>query len=267
LLDNVIGQTATLFNNQTTLYAQNEVSVGGDEVSSGAWSQDSSCSGAWQNLSALEKSHKFFQLLAQNHGQSKISGWQQYVQNEDRTLGQNIVPALRAGHVWVWNTTTGGIAQAQTLLQNNYPVVLAFADQEYFDLAYTPNVNEPGYYWAGRFLDTFAALNGALSASEVIGPLSNSPSLQGIEGTLWSENLSNNTHMIYMALPKMAGLAEAAWSSSAVTTENNKTDWQDLARRLGCGQTGFLAYLNRIYSVQYRGYPHGIAREVPQCVG
>lgn len=71
--------------------------------------------------------------------------------------------------------------------------------------------------------------------------------------------------MIYMALPKMAGLSEAAWSNTTMTTTDNKPDWQNLAGRLGCGQTGFLAYLNKLYGVSYRGYPNGIALEAPNA--
>ena len=70
-----------------------------------------------------------------------------------------------------------------------------------------------------------------------------------------------------MALPKMAGLAEASWSPQSTTNGSGPTakypNWQDLTARLDCGQTGFLAYLNKIFNVQYRGYPNGIGLEVP----
>ncbi|MSP53795.1 MAG: hypothetical protein EXR81_06070, partial [Gammaproteobacteria bacterium] len=265
LIDDILAKTAVLFANQTTLYALNELSVGGDEVSTGAWTTDASCTGAWASLSSLEKSHKFFQLLASKSPALKISGWQQYVQNDDMTLGTNIVPAAQSGHVWVWNTSTPGIPQAVSLAQNHYPVVLAFADQNYFDLAYTPDVTEPGFTWAGAFLDTHSALSSALSANAVLAGLSRDQlkNIKGLEGTLWSENLTNYDHMIYMASPKMAGLAEAAWGAAATVTQGNKVDWKDLDARLGCGQTGYLAYLNKVYGVQYRGYPNGIAKEVP----
>ena len=76
---------------------------------------------------------------------------------------------------------------------------------------------------------------------------------------LWSELIPNEEHLFYMALPKMSGLSDAAWS--------NKKDisWRSLAVRLGCGKTGFLAYLNKQFNVQaYRGYPDGIKLEVPE---
>lgn len=274
LINNIVTKTAALFSQQKTLYAvNNEISVGGDEVSSGAWTNDSSCSGSWASLDALGKSHKFFQMLSEQNGNLKISGWQQYVQNDDVSLGSNIVPPANSGHVWVWNQGlspwggTDGESQAMELANSGYPTVLAYADQNYFDLAYTPDITEPGFTWAAAYLDTYSALSSAISASRTINGVTSAKqaNILGLEGTLWSENLTNYNHMIYMALPKMAGLSEAAWSDTATTTENNQPNWQNLATRLGCGQTGFLAYLNKLYGVNYRGYPNGIALEAPNA--
>ncbi len=258
LIDNIIAKTAALFENQTTLYAANELSVGGDEVSSDAWSNDKSCIEDWSTLSALEKSHRFFGMLAAKHSDLKISGWQQFIQNNDKTLGKNIVPAVRSGHVWVWNTTTEGIAQAANLASNDYQTVLAFADKTYFDLAYTPDISEPGFTWATAFSDTKSALSIALDANTVLAKLSadKKSNIAGVEGALWSENLANYRHLLYMALPKMSGLAEAGWSGGG--------NWNDLALRLGCGKSGFLAYLNKTHDAFYRGYPNGIHLEIPE---
>lgn len=266
LFDNIFNQAATIFNNQSTLYAiNNEISVGGDEVSSGAWTNDSSCSGQWASLSALGKSQLFFQMFAAKNPNLKISGWQQYIQTDETALGQNVVPAAQAGHVWIWNTSTGGIPQAKVLAESGYPVVLDYADETYFDLAYNPAITEPGFTWATGFSDTQAALMSAVSATQTVNQIA--PAYQqnilGLEGTLWAENLATYDHMIYMALPKMAGLAEAGWSPASITDINNQVNWQSLSTRLGCGQTGFLAYLNKLFAMHYRGYPNGIALEVP----
>lgn len=264
----IVNQIAVLFSGQTTLYARNdEISVGADEVSANAWTNDKSCQGAWAQLTALQKSQKFFQMLAADNSTLLISGWQQLVQNDDPSLGNNIVPASQTGHIYVWNTTSGGIEQAINLAKHNYPTILAFADQTYFDLAYTPDINEPGFSWATPFSDTYAALSSAQSATKTLDgifDLKQKENILGIEGTLWSENIPTYNHLIYMALPKMAGLAEASWSPASTTVNyNNQLDWQNLAARLGCGKTGFLTYLNKLYGVRYRGYPNGISQEIP----
>ena len=85
----------------------------------------------------------------------------------------------------------------------------------------------------------------------------------GIEGALWTDVIPNYEHLIYMALPKMAGLAEAAWSDESVTNQNDNPNWHSLAQRLGNGQSGFLQYLSALYNVKYRGYPYGITCETP----
>jgi hexosaminidase len=264
-MNNIVTAVSSLFANQTTLYYQNEVSVGADEVSPDAWTADTSCSSmAWSGLSALSKSHYLFQLLGLANSNIKISGWQQLVQNDDTTIDPQSLASSYTAHVWVWNTAQSlGIAQAQALAQNNYPTVLAFADDLYFDLTYTPDAWEPGYYWAGSFLDTHAALNAAKDAGSVLSGLTNNQQqhILGLEGTLWSENLMNFKHTTYMALPKMAGLAEAAWANNTVVSGN--LNWRSLATRLGTGNKGFLHYLYTITGLQYRGYPNGISLEIP----
>jgi hexosaminidase len=254
---------AAQFNNQSTVYAvNNEVSVGGDEVSSHAWTNDTSCRNEWGNLSALEKSHLFFQKLANSNSELMFSGWQQFIQNDSESLGKNIVAANQTGHVWVWNPSSEGVGQAVSLANNNYPTVLAYADKTYFDLAYTPSMYEPGFTWATAYSDTYSNLSMAETASKTQSKTKNPQNIVGIEGTLWSENLPSFDHLMYMALPKMPGLAEAGWSPNWVTINNKQLDWQSLATRLGCGETGFLAYLNQSFGVNYRGYPHGISREL-----
>ena len=60
-----------------------------------------------------------------------------------------------------------------------------------------------------------------------------------------------------MALPKLAGLAEASWSAESVTDIGDKPNWQSLSYRLGCGKDGFLAYLNSVYQANYQAIQMG----------
>ncbi len=275
ILNKIVYPTAVLFNNQKTLYAINEVSLGGDEVSSGAWTNDSSCDAtSYKGLNALSKSHLFFHNLADQMSPNILtSGWQQLVQNDDGYFDNHQPTAGQVGHVWVWathgsiNDKNGGYFQANQLAQANYPVVLAFADDSYHDVAYTPAIEEPGFTWSTPYSDTHSSLN--LAASTLILAKS-SPTLgdrekfiKGVEGALWSENLATYNHLIYMALPKMTGVAEAAWASTDHTVEyntsspdNSKINWQNLAGRLGCGNgNGFISYLQHsdININNYRG--------------
>ncbi len=271
--NDILNQVAKLFSHQTTSYAiNNEVSIGGDEVSSGAWTNDLSCQWIWDfnsipySPAALQKSQYFFKQLALNNSSLKFSGWQQFIQSESIAIGNHVVPASQVGHVWVWNTAANGIPQAQELAKAGYPTVLTFADQTYFDLNYTSDIRERGWNWAAEFSDTQSALSSALSANKVIASLDNiaASNILGIEGALWSENLNTYNTLIYMAIPKMAGLSEASWSLANNITESEMVNWQSLVSRMGCGEsTGFLTYLHRVFKVNYRGYPNGIAQETP----
>lgn len=266
-IDDIVNKTSSLFNNQTTLYAiNNEISIGGDEVSQDAWTNTTSCQKEWSKLSALQKSHKFFQIMSQTNPQLILSGWQQFIQTNNLALGDDIVPNNKSGHVWVWSNEDLGIKQASVLANAGYSTVLAFSDKTYFDLSYTIDINEPGLNWASKWGDTHSALSIARSAEQTIQDTSYNARqhIVGLEGALWSETIATFEQLIYMSLPKMAGLAEAAWSPSSLTVKNDKINWQNLAYRLGNGKKGFLAYLNKIYKVEYRGYPNGIRSEAPE---
>ncbi|HJO94992.1 MAG TPA: family 20 glycosylhydrolase [Victivallales bacterium] len=265
-MDKIIRTTAKLFNKQTTLYhTPNEVSVGGDEVSAQAWTNDLSAVGVWKDKSALSKSIYFFNLLKKNNP-VVLSGWQQFVQYDNGDINKTeATPAKDTAHVLVWNPSKDGIAQAQTLANNDYPTVLAFADNTYFDLTYSPDIWEPGYYWAGKYLDTNSALVSSANASKVLKGLSEDKqkNILGVEGTLWSENIPTERHLFYMALPKMTGLAESAWSAENITVDKDfKVNWTSLTKRLGKNNKGFLGYLNKVYGIEYRGYPNGISKEL-----
>ncbi len=263
----IINYIRSAFSNQDTVYyLPNEVSIAGDEVSPDAWTNTTSCKGAWAGLNSVGKSHKFFTELSVSNPEVKLSGWQQLVQGESAELGVEAINSDKVGHIWVWDNSEPGVYQATELINRDYPTVLAFANKTYFDLVYTPDIRETGFAWASKWSDTEAALSSAISANMVEDLTDYSSNLVGIEGALWSEHLASFEQLIYMALPKMSGLAEASWSPRARSSSDQKVNWQSLATRLGCGESGFLSYLNKQYGVEYRGYPHGIHLEVPEQV-
>jgi hexosaminidase len=267
-VNNIINNVANIFSGQKTIYAiDKEISIGGDEVSPDSWTKTKSCQGEWDNLDSNAKSHKFFSKLSKNHTSIIFSGWQQFIQNNGVELGKDIVDYSRVGHVWIWNKSNEtGIDQAINLANNNFPIVLTFADKMYFDIVYTPDISEPGLAWSAPNNDTYSVLSSAQISNEVQKrtQLLAHNNILGLEGALWSENLLNYDQLVYMAVPKMAGLSEASWSPSTITIQNNKINWQNLSKRLGCGQRGFLYYLNTIHDVKYRGYPRGISLEIPE---
>ena len=260
-LDGIIKDIATLFGGQTTLnYTKNEVSLSGDEVPDNAFTNYSLCNtGIYKGLKGEAIAHEFFNRLSKNLVGYKLSGWQQLVQANDGSIYNHAIEAGNTGHIWQWQPTNykpvSGFDMSATLSKAAYPTILAFANLSYFDMRYTTKWEEPGLYWAANQTDTFSALTIGLTPDYII----HTSNIIGVEGALWSELIPTGEHLFYMALPKMSGLADAAWS------DKKDISWRSLAVRLGCGKTGFLAYLNKQYHIRYRGYPNGIKLEVPDA--
>jgi hexosaminidase len=266
-INTIINQVATQFNSQTTLYSNsNEISLGADEVSSAAWESSHNCSGT---MSSLARSQLFFQQISENSASQTLilSGWEQMLESNTPVLSSTPIAANKVGHVWVWqNVGSATDNSVKVLAESGYPVVVDYSDLLYFDLSYSPNINEPGYQWATKFSDTYAALSTTLAITKTVESVASEfrQNVVGIEATLWSENLTSYDHLTYMLLPKLGGLSEASWSDSTITTTNeSQVNWQSLATRLGCGKTGYLAYLSKLFNIRYRGYPNGISQELP----
>jgi hexosaminidase len=267
-LTNILTQSAQLFNQQTTLYAiNNELSIGGDEVFKGTWDDAPSCQTApWSKMTSLQKEHYFLDTLNDNPAirQLKLSGWHEFVLTHDGKINsKHSIKPNETGHVWVWGKSSEVQSKAVTLANNDYPVILEYADYSYFDMTYTPQLKEPGFYWASKLGDTDASLSIAIAATNTQHQSNKPDNIIGLEGALWADVIPDYTQLQYMALPKLAGLAEASWSAESVTDIGGKPNWQSLSYRLGCGKEGFLAYLNSVYQANYRGYPDGIKMEAP----
>ena len=281
-INKIVKSIAEIFSGQKTLYAlDNEISIGGDEVAVSAWSNDNSPDVKWKKLAALEKTHHFFYQL-QKGTAVKMSGWQKFVPvNGGKIKKELAVTADNTGRVWIWEPSGNGIDQAVELAKMKYQVVLTFADNTYFDLAYTPDKWEPGFSWAGKFLDTNAVLISAANSLKTENKLIEQNKdknkgkasakqesiaqkvIIGIEGCLWSENLISFKQLNYMAFPKMTGLSEASWAPVELTVDkDSKVNWKSLIARLGEDNKGYLGYLNSILGIFYRGYPNGISEEI-----
>ena len=266
-INTIVNQITELFNEQTTVYAtNNEISLGGDEVPTNSWNDSSSCSGEWADVSAItaiDKSQLFFSKVAESNSKIKISGWQQLVQDDSAQIGKNAPTAEHTGHIWVWAPANSGVKDAIKLVDSGYPTVLAFADKAYFDIAYTPSMTEPGFTWSSKTMDSYNVLTMANDIAKVRQNVTQPGLVRGVEGTLWSENLPSFDHLIYMALPRIPALSEVAWSTDFQSKQLQQIEWQDFAKRMGCGNDGYLYYAHKTFDVNYRGYPNGIQKEIP----
>lgn len=265
-LANIIFKTTQIFTHQSTLYAINdEISIGGDEVFNGTWDKAPSCQiKPWKTMNALAKEHYFLDRLNNDARISKLklSGWHEFVLDKNNRINfKHGISPQEIGHVWVWGKADDSLRKAIILADLNYPVVLEYSDLLYMDMTYTPDVKEPGLYWANKSHDTYTTLSAMQAAAKTQQQTRHPEQILGLEGALWTDVIPSYYHLQYMAFPKIAGLAEASWSQP----DRNLPNWHSLANRLGCGKTGFLAFINAKFNANYRGYPKGISLEAPQA--
>lgn len=145
------------------------------------------------------------QGIVQSHGKRMI-GWGE------------IAPANLPGSVIVqhWKPDSSAVAVAR-----GSKVILSPAKKLYLDMKYD-STTPIGLQWAGliELQDSYewepATYLEGVPESAILG----------LEAPLWSETLGSIDDVEYMAFPRLAALAELAWSPAA------KTDWESFRTRL-----------------------------------
>ena len=222
-IDTVVTEVAALYREAdmplTVLH------TGGDEVPVGAWAGSPLCQArmrehGWLDVRQLRDDFQArCRAILARHGVA-FAGWEEtaLTPGADGVLAPDLRQAGRDFHVYVWNN--GGLPAdrdcATELAAAGFDVVLANATSLYFDFAHAKHPLEPGYYWAGFVgtRDTFE--------------LTPSAGVTGLQGQLWGENVCSRARLEYLAMPRMLGLAERAWSA-----QDNPPDWNEFANRLG----------------------------------
>jgi hexosaminidase len=147
--------------------------------------------------------------MVARHGK-KVIGWHEILKARPPV---SVVPQY-------WGSDTSAHLIAEAAARGNR-VVLSPADKVYLDMKY--DLTTPiGYKWAGCIevaniydWNPGSYLEGVPEAA-----------VHGIEAPLWSETLTSYADVEYMAFPRLAALAELAWSPWSTH------DWDGFARRL-----------------------------------
>lgn len=227
----------TIFSEVADLFPSEYIHVGSDEIPKGAWTGSPQCLALMKEkgLKNTEELQNYFlkqieKILQEKN--KKMAGWEEIIKGGD--LGSNTL-------VYAWSNEQTGFDAAS----KGYPVIMAPAQNLYFDLAYSGDPEEYGQYWAGH-VDTFNAYNYSPIPNNLPKPIAQK--ILGVEGALWSENIFTQDRLDYMAFPKVAALAELAW------TPANRRNWINFSERLGH------LYLPRLdqYGVNYRISQPGI---------
>lgn len=269
------------------------IHTGGDEVPHGVWSNSPVCREFMDEERIRDARGLISHFLARmsailSERELILAGWEEIAltNTSDHTSKEPNLEFVEDGfQAYAWNSVWGwgGEQNAYKLANAGYPVVLSNVTNLYFDLSYSKHPAETGYYWGG-FVDTrkaweFTPLNIYLGVKEDLfgqpidpASLENAVSLTiegkdkilGLQGQLWSENMTSPELMEYLAFPKLLGLAERAWSpqpewAEISETEARKTaqndEWNYFANSLGHRE---LARLDSLAGgVHYRIPPPG----------
>ena len=152
--------------------------------------------------------------IAARYGKTLI-GWHE--------MGRS--PALPAGTVGqYWNYTTPEESHGEhtlSFVEQGGSVIMSPANVAYLDMQY-PETGEFGLLWAQGPTSVQEAYE--WDPAEVIDGVAD-PQLLGVEAPLWAETLTTIDEVEFMAFPRIAGVAEKAWSPAG-------GEWSEFEPRL-----------------------------------
>jgi hexosaminidase len=167
--------------------------VGGDEVKTLT---------ERQYISFIER----VQGIVQKHGKQMI-GW-------DEIAPINLLPTTLVQHWRPDGSPTMAVAKGAK-------VIMSVANKAYLDMKYDA-ATPLGLNWAG-YIDVRDAYD--WDPATIAGGLTEA-SIIGVEAPIWTETLANIRDVELMAFPRLAAIAEVAWSPAA-------RDWEAFRQRLG----------------------------------
>ncbi|MGV3503587.1 MAG: family 20 glycosylhydrolase [Adhaeribacter sp.] len=221
------------------------IHLGGDEVPAGVWQQSPAVAELIKKNPDLANVddlwYYYFGKVNQLLQARKLylSGWEEVAMRKVRQGSKHsYIPnpdfVKENFHAYVWNNVWGWGSEdlAYRLANAGYKVVLAPVTNNYLDMAYYQDFDEPGLYW-GSFIDVdkpfyFVPLDYYKSAREDLQGKPLAPAalagkerltetgkanIVGLQALLWSETVKSPQRQEYMLLPKLLGFAERAWAA------------------------------------------------------
>jgi hexosaminidase len=195
------------------LFPGTYIHIGGDEVDKTEWKRCPKCQARMkaEGLKDENELQSYFirrvEALLNARGR-KLIGW-------DEILEGGLAPRAT---VMSWRGTEGGVAAARA----GHDVVMTPLSHCYFDYYQGNPAYEP------RAIGGFIPLEKAYSFEPVPEVLTGAEAahILGGQANLWTEYIAAPGHAEYMALPRLAALAEAVWSPKEAR------DWPDFAARI-----------------------------------
>ncbi|MBI4626380.1 MAG: beta-N-acetylhexosaminidase [Verrucomicrobia bacterium] len=183
-----------------SLFPFDYIHIGGDEAVKTQWRQDADTQASLRQLGLRDEDHLQSWFIGQmaeflrRHGR-KLVGWDEILEG-----------GLASGAtVMSWRGAAGGIAAARL----GHDAIMCPYDAVYFD-----------YYQGGSPSVEPLAIGGDLPLHKVHAyepapaelPAEHARHILGVQGQLWTEYIPTTSRLDYMAFPRIAALAEVAWS-------------------------------------------------------
>ena len=210
------------------LFPGKYIHIGGDECPKDRWKESDYCQSLMKKLN-LKNEHELQSYFVQRIGKflqtknKKMIGWDEILEGgvaEDATIMS-------------WRGYAGGIEAAK----QHHDVVMTPTSYCYFDYYQSKNSSEPlaiGGYLPLDMVYRFEPIADVMSKDDEKYVL-------GTQGNIWTEYMSDWKKVEYMAMPRMAALAEVAWLSK------EKKDYNSFVTRL-VSHTKTLNFLGVNYS-------------------
>jgi hexosaminidase len=211
-LSNILREVAVIF-------PSNYIHLGGDEVNFGnqQWNTNAGIQALMQkhqlkDLQAVE----FYFLRRMTDSLSTMKktmiGWDEIV-----TAG---IPANQCKTMW-WRHDKP--KQLELALQNGYHTILCPRIPFYFDFVQS-NTHTSGRYWQKAYAPVEKILEFKQLYKESL--LKYPELIDGIQANIWTETIHSNERLDFMTFPRIAALAEAAWSKA------DAADYDEFMQRL-----------------------------------
>lgn len=197
-----------VFTEVAALFPGKVIHIGGDECRKTNWKNCTYCQ-ARMKKEGLKDEHElqgyFVNRIAQvlKAKNKRVIGWDEIL--EGKELATDAI-------VMSWRGTTGGVMAAK----KHHDVVMTPTTYLYLD-----------YYQGAPYLepltiDGFNTLERVYSYEPIPSELNGDEAkyIRGLQGNIWTEFIPDFNHLQYMAFPRLAALAEVAWSSP------DKKNWE-----------------------------------------
>ena len=201
------------------------IHIGGDECPTSAWEKNEACQQAYQSLglhSYRQLQSRFIEEMARHaerHGKHLVV-WNESVTAKGADLD---IMARTGATVMSWNPCQRGARMAAELGLRTIITEYHTAQGGY----YINRKQDPAdpYAAAGAGDDTVEGTYNYVPIPSDI-PEELLPRYVGIQGTFWTEWVSDGPYLEYLALPRLMAVAEAGWTPQALK------DFSDFRRRM-----------------------------------